>query len=168
MRYQSSNSNELRDKPAADWNGPKTIWYCDRHCPVSLFKHNLNKTLLPLTVISSVVLPPWTTSLPSKFGSRGVLSLVKMAVSFSFSLFFFFAWLIGVVCKRGKLKIHFFFSKEQCNDKCCQTLGLSGQGVVLAFSVINFSAVSRFLVATDQIALNAQQLHGWSWRLKDV
>lgn len=36
-------------------------------------------------------------------------------------------------------------SKELCNDKFCQVVEQSGRGTVLAFSVINFSAVSRFL-----------------------
>lgn len=35
-------------------------------------------------------------------------------------------------------------SKELCNDKFCQVAEQSGPGPVLAFSVINFSAVSRF------------------------
>lgn len=46
---------------------------------------------------------------------------------------------------KGNMLRHQFLSKEVCNDKSCQIVGLSGQSVVLAFSVIIFPAVSTFL-----------------------
>lgn len=54
---------------------------------------------------------------------------------------------IRVKCKEDKHEIHQFLfeNKELCYDKFCQMADLSGQDTVLAFSVINFSPVSRFL-----------------------
>lgn len=61
---------------------------------------------------------------------------------------------------KGNMQRHHFLSKEVCNDKSCQMVGLSGQSVVLAFSVINFSSSKHVSVTTDQIALKVQQLGG--------
>ncbi len=41
------------------------------------------------------------------------------------------------------------------------------RSLVLPFSVINFCRAQQVSVATDQIALNAEQLHGWGLSLKN-
>lgn len=146
MRYQSRNSNVLGDSVVTgasrlpDWNWTKTtksviVTVQSLRWLVSLFKHNLNTSLLPLAVKSAVVLPSWTTSLHNPCSCFAAWRPVTVAPDIN----------DDSLRVESECTIQQFLGKELCNDKSCQTVGLSGRGTVLAFSVISFSAVSRFL-----------------------
>lgn len=110
-------------------------------CLVSLFKHNLKTYLLPLTVNSSLVLPPRTTSPHDPFGCGG---LMNHAVQ-TWRRWGTFSSPSYEQHNTGPVKSSALLQKERCSDKFCQRVDLSGRSTVSAFSVINFSAVSRFL-----------------------